>query len=688
MYNSIWNKVPFVRFLAAFAGGITISLFFHCEFFIAFSFFILFSFCFLTAFFFLKKFRFAFLNGIFLSLTLFFGGISLNLFQNELFHADHFSKITHPQYLIVVVNEPSVEKIKSIKLLTKALSYADSLSKMHPCSGNLALYLAKDSVSKQIRYGDIIIIKSSLIKDIPPPQNPDEFDYKRYLRFNNIHFQAYAKKGDYEITHCSKKNILFSTVYDIQTYFKQTLSKYIPSASEAGVAEALLYGYDDEIDPDIVQAYANTGTLHVLAVSGMHVGLIYMILGMMLKFMDRSTKSKNLKCAIIITGLWIYSLLCGLSPSILRATVMFSFIIAGQMFKRPTNVYNTLAVSAFMLLCSDTNMIANVGFQLSYMAVLGIVFIQPYIYEWYDAKSYLGDEVWKIISVSIAAQLGTFPLGLLYFHQFPNYFLFSNLIIIPLTTIIIYIGIILLLFSKISFIAVWLGKLVYWSIALTNGIVKFVEQLPFSYVNGIHISIIQSVFIFGLLAFFISYFLLRRSIYFKWGLAMCICFFGLSAAHQFENHLQKKIVVYNISNQTSVNFIHENNSTLIIDSALWNDRSKVRFHMQQHFWHSGSKYQKIIYTDTLWRLLTGAEKKIIITGNGLPFLQPTDTAISVLIIKNKIRLKEVIEKICPRQVIITSAIKPHIARTIKLYLKEKNIPCTVVGESGAFDLSL
>ena len=632
--------------------------------------------------------RYAALNGILLSATLYFFGISLNLFQNELFQNDHFSKQTSSNYLLVNVDEVVLEKVKSFKLHTKVLGYIDSSFQQKKCSGNLLLYVAKDSLSKLLKYGDILIIKNNLVVEVPPPQNPDEFDYKRYLRFNNIHFQAYLRQNDYQKTAITKTTFLYSWIYDVQKYFKETLAKYIVAQTEIAVAQALLYGYDDDIDADVVQAYANTGTLHVLAVSGMHVGLIFMILTLMLKFMDKTKRTKLVKNSIIILCLWIYSLLCGFSPSILRATVMFTFIILGQMLSRPTNVYNTLAISAFTLMCMDTNMLANVGFQLSYMAVIGIVFLQPYVSEWYEPKSWLGIQIWEITAISIAAQIITFPLGLLYFHQFPNYFLFSNLIIIPLTTIVIYIGIILVIFSKIPIIALWLGKLMYWGIALTNAIVKFVEQMPFSYISGIHISIIQTVFIFIGLAFFISYFILRRSIFFKLGLVMSCLFFGLNAIQQYQNYTQQNVVTYHINNQTAINFIQGNHSTLLIDSGLWVDKSKVHFHMQQHFWHCGMQQQQLIFTDTIWKQILVNDKKIILSGKGLPIFSSNDSANCILIIKNKIQLSKILKSVHPSQVIITTAVKSYQAKVMKEFLQEKNIPVVCIGESGSFELSI
>ncbi|MEI6507469.1 MAG: ComEC/Rec2 family competence protein [Bacteroidota bacterium] len=688
MKQSFWNNVPFVRILLPFIAGITISIYFHCNFLYSLAALAISFVAFLVAFFFFKKFRYAVFNGILLSSTLFCFGLSLNQFQNELNSSIHFSKQYEAKYLTVYIDEVPVEKVKSLKFHTHVIGYFDSLSEQHLCNGNLLLYAAKDTLSKSLKYGDVLLVKNNLVRKIPPPQNPDEFNYKRYLHFNNVHYQAYVKHNDFVKTQATKANKLFLFVYGAQTYFSNVLTEFIINPTEIAVAQALLYGYDDAIDPEVVQAYANTGTLHVLAVSGMHVGLIFMILGLLLKFMDRTNRMKFWKHVIIIICLWIYSMLCGLSPSILRATVMFSFIILAKMVNRPSNIFNTLAISAFSLLCYDTNIIANVGFQLSYMAVIGIVFLQPYVYDWYDATTKLGNEIWKITSVSIAAQLTTFPLGLLYFHQFPNYFLFSNLIIIPLTTIIIYIGIVLIVFSKITFIAIWLGKLMYLGIALTNAIVKFVEKMPFSYVNGIHISIVQAVIIFISISFFITYFLKQQSFYFKTALAFACVFFVLNDIKSVEDKSRIEIVVYHVGGFTAVNFINGKSCLLLADTAFVRDESKFHFHLQQHLWHCGIKQPEIKLLNNDWQKIIFGEKNIYVSGKDLPQFAIHEKQIDVLVIRDKMNLKNLLEMAKINQVVFSASLKPHVSEAMKKLLDEKNIPYTDVGVSGAFELSL
>ncbi len=385
----------------------------------------------------------------------------------------------------------------------------------------------------------------------------------------------------------SYKNALLDFSYKAQDYFKEVLNKYVSSKTEVAVSQALLYGYDDDIDADVVKAYSNTGTLHVLAVSGMHVGIIFWIISKLLLFLDKKRWGQLIKAIISITLLWAYSLLCGFSPSILRATVMFSFMIIGKLSKRDVNIYNTLATSAFVILIFDTNIIANVGFQLSYLAVLGIVTFQKRIYDWYTPTYWITDQIWTITAVSIAAQIATFPVGLLYFHQFPFCFLFSNLIIIPLTTLILFLDIGLIVLSFWDWAASVLGFVTKWLIMVTNKIVMLVEDIPYSYTNGIHISITETILIYILILYVFFWLIHIKHRYLTYALLLCFTISVYNGYESFANHSQKSITFYNIPKATAFNIIQNGNANFYADSVLINDEERFRFHVQQHIWSQG-----------------------------------------------------------------------------------------------------
>jgi competence protein ComEC len=686
MNHSFWHRVPLVRLLLPFVSGAGISMFYPPGVWLPFTLFLLTFSLAIVLYFRIRQFAHRWFFGAIVTLCMFNAGMALHQYQDELRADVHFSNVSYVSQLIIEINEQPIPKATSWKMKCRVLGVIDSNSVQHIATGSLILYLKRSGDTLALRYGDLLVLPFSKVKPVTPPQNPDEFNYKRYLAFNNIYFQAYAEQEQLINLQRNKANPVRKWVFAVQHYFKKVLAQNIGSHNETGVAQALLYGYDDDIDTETVQAYSNTGTLHVLAVSGMHVGIIFMILGLFLKFMDKNKKLRIAKGLIILAILWLYSLLCGLSPSILRATVMFSFIIAADLLGARSSIYNTLAASAFVLLCYDTNMLANVGFQLSYLAVLGIVFFQPLISNWYTAPNWLMNEIWKITAVSLAAQLVTFPIGLLYFHQFPNCFLFSNLIIIPLTTLILYMGMVLLVISKFVWPAALLGKAIYYTILFTNGIVKAVEQIPYSYVNGIHISIFQSILLYLVIGSFTAFFLLKRTRYFKTALVTVSLFCIIQLIHEINNASQNRLLIYNINKHTAVHFIKGNKALLLADHSLLANKDKMKFHLQQHAWKSGINNQREEVTDSSWKEIRLSNYTCVVSGYDVP--QKTNAQTDLLLIKNKVDAEELIELLHPKRVIITSAVKSYQAKKIKDIMISNNIPVDYISETGAIEIQL
>ena len=219
------------------------------------------------------------------------------------------------------------------------------------------------------------------------------------------------------------------------------LNEALPNKEERSVVSALTLGYRTELAQDTLDYFASTGAMHVLSVSGLHVALIYMILGFLLAFLKRGKIGPIIFSVVMILFLWIYAFISGFSPPVQRATVMFTFVIIGNGIRRPVNIYNSLTASALFLILLNPNVLFDVGFQLSYLAILGIVLIQPVLYNILELTNPILKWTWSLFTVSVAAQLMTFPLGLFYFNQFPNLFWLSNFIVVPVTTFIMWFGI-------------------------------------------------------------------------------------------------------------------------------------------------------------------------------------------------------------------------------------------------------
>jgi competence protein ComEC len=572
-----------------------------------------------------KIFQFIFQNtifGIYFNLTFCLAGIVLHNSHNHLNYQQHFTNY-QCNYLVVTLKEPPLLRKNSIKCKAEVLQ-AISPNTSTQVDGYVMLYFEKDSnLLTKLGYGSRLLIKNNC-QEIKGSQNPYEFNYKRYLAFNQIYRQAYLTTKNFVVIDQNGGNFLWKIAYQAQAFFNQTLLTYVKSSSEIAITKALLYGYDDDIDPELVRAYSNTGTLHVLAVSGMHVGLIFWLINLVLKYFDKKKYQRVIIAIISLLIIWAYSLFCGLSPSILRASVMFSFVALGNMVQNKPNIYNTLAASAFTLLLFDSNMLASVGFQLSFLAVFGIVSIQKYFKQWFTFKYKISNEIWNIISVSIAAQLATFPLGLLYFHQFPIYFIASNLLIIPITTLIIFVAIALIfvaglaqLLPILSYLALCLGFAVKWLIYITNIIVLWLEKLPFSYITGIQITETETILIFIAVAYTCNYFITRKQYLAKSALFFFILVFLVNAYEDFKIENQKFITIYNINKTFAMQIVDGPKSILIADTSLINDGDKFHFHIQQHIWACGiNKIDTVPFNgDTQLKL---GNLKINIGGSILP----------------------------------------------------------------------
>jgi competence protein ComEC len=683
--QTFWHKVPMVRILLAFASGIGVSMFYTFNFTLVVVYFLIS----LTLFIALPKvfqaYQQRWFSGIAVLLTFFFAGILVHLIQNPIFYPSHFSHAIGTQKYVVMVDEEPVQKSHSYKMRTKVMQFINTSAKQVPATGNILVYINKNNLTKLPSYGDVLVLDATDVREVPPPKNPFEFDYKRYLAFNHIYHQTYLKQEQLVFADVNNGSIIYKQIYSIQHYFKAVLNMYIQTPTEIGVAQALLYGFDDDIDEQTMSAYANTGTLHVLAVSGMHVGIIFFILSKVLFFMNKNKKLLLSKRLIIIACLWIYSALCGLSPSILRATVMFTFIISADILDRRSNIYNTLAASCFTLLCVDANMLANVGFQLSYMAVIGIVFIQPLIYKWYVPPNWLIDQIWKITSVSIAAQLATSPIGILYFHQFPNCFLFSNLLIIPLTTVILYACIGLLLVSKITAIAQVVGTATKYVIMFTNWLVMQVEDVPYAYVNGLQISIFQSILMYLLFLCLIFYFMYQYSWLFKASLMALLYFICINAYQNITQHQQKAAWVYSINNSNAIQLVNGTHAVLLLDSNVRYDKQKFKFHLQQHVWQIGVETIDTLTPTANWQQIKMANTTILLAGKQK--YAPHYTNPDYLIIRHPLPVTLLVQ-VNPKQVIISGSLKPFYSKEIETFCQQKNIPVHHVTNSGAFNLSL
>lgn len=448
-----------------------------------------------------------------------------------------------------------------------------------PATGKVVVYVSKKTIDRiPWLYGDHLIIQGSPQK-LKPPANPNEFDYKRFLSFKNVYHQQFVKANQVQFIASPARRGFIYYSHRVRDWASTVIESTLKGEQNQAVAMALILGVTEGIDNELLSAYAASGAMHVLAVSGMHVGIIYVIILFLFKPIKKYRWSPWLVAGLSIFLLWAFAFVTGLSPSVLRAVTMFSFVALAKPLGWRTNIYNTLATSAFILLLYDPYLIMSVGFQLSYLAVLGIVYLQKPLYNLWVIDSAVGNWVWEITCISIAAQIATFALGMLYFHQFPVYFLVSNLFVIPLSTAVLVGGILLLAVSWISPVADLLGWLLQWLIELLNWTVITTEKLPFSIISGIHLTTFQCWLIMATLLSLIFMLEYRYKNIVWLTTILCIALIVTQVQHFHRKLNVQQFVVYSISNHTAMEWIMNGKSYYYADSALLNDYEQTRFHI-------------------------------------------------------------------------------------------------------------
>ncbi len=578
--SNFWKKTPFLKLLLSMMVGIVVQWHFQLQIKLLTILFSI-SIISLLSFFiipFFNRFRLAVVNGVFTSLLFFSFGALLAWQKDIRNNKEWLGNFYQPNSgLVVTIDEPPIEKTKSVKA-NATVQYLLQNDSTIPVKGKIIIYFKKDSVLN-LQYGTQLVFKKPL-QEIKNSGNPGGFDYKRFCLFKEITHQVYLKPEEFEILRGEKVSQFRSFIYNIREKVLNILRTNILSKKELGLAEALLIGYKDDLEQSLVQSYTNTGVVHIIAISGLHLGLIYWLLSMLFKPLQKRKKTRWLRPVLIISGLWLFSLMAGAQPSILRSALMFTCIVVGDSLARKPSIFNTMAVSAFILLCINPYFLWDVGFQLSYAAVLSIIIFMRPVYNWFYIKNKLLDFIWKLNAVTIAAQVLTVPLGIYHFHQFPNLFLLTNFLAVPLSSAILLGEIFLCVISFIPAAALLFGKLLTWLIWIMNTYIEKIETIKFSLWDGLQITILQTVLLLAF-AIAITYWLLERSgKSLKLGLVALFGFVTLRSIAFINSNNQQKIIVYNVPQKTAIDFIDGRNYHFVGDSDLLADDFARNFHLK------------------------------------------------------------------------------------------------------------
>ncbi|AWG21215.1 competence protein ComEC [Flavobacterium faecale] len=368
-------------------------------------------------------------------------------------HTDTYQQTHYTHNKAVFEKETNIAAtiLERIKSSTKNDRYTISVQGINgtKTSGRLLLNIPKNATQKSFIVGAHLFIKGKIIPN-KKPYNPSLFDYASYLENKQIYGQIYSKEESITVRTQVNKDILYYCS-SLTTTIENNLKKTSFDPKSLAVAMALIVGQKQDLAPEILHDYQFAGAIHILSVSGLHIGFILLFLNFILSPIPNTKKGNLIKLGLSLSLLILFAILAGLSPSVIRSVVMYGFIATGYYLKRTTYIYHTILLSILVIVLFQPYFLFDAGFQLSYLAVFFIIWLQPLLSEVWTPKYKIVQFSWNILTVSCAAQIGTLPLSLYYFHQFPGLFFITNLLILPFLSVVMFLGIVVMLLAAYNF---------------------------------------------------------------------------------------------------------------------------------------------------------------------------------------------------------------------------------------------
>lgn len=495
----------------------------------------------------------------------------------SLYDKTDFSKVTAYE---VAVTSPPETRAKTYKVEVIVLK-AQQQNQWYTLSGKILLYIDKGAAKPH--YGDVLLIRGAP-RLVEPPQNPAQFDYQRFLSYKQIFYQHYLRSTDFVLTGERETNWLKDRAYTVSEWSDAALRRLVPLEREYAVAKAMILGLRDEMDNELVQAYSAAGAVHVLSVSGFHVGIFVLLLAWLLRFIKKRRHGQFLYLGITLGIMWFYAVLTGLSAPVVRSALMVTILLLAEPLGKTKNTKNALFGSALILLVLDPLLIYSVSFQLSYAALGGILFWQPVLYQSLTFKDWFLDKIWEVSAAALTAQLATFPLAVYYFHQFPTYFLLVNPLVVALSVAMLYVAFITITLSWIPFFAVGLGWLLTIITWLLNQVVIWTEKLPHSVLGNLSFSKTELLLVYGI-GGFIAALLYYRNVRWLWGVGIASVVLLIIQLVEIEGfNKQKWFAVHAVPKQTAISLIDGREATLVADSAFFQpDHKSFNFYIKNFY---------------------------------------------------------------------------------------------------------
>jgi competence protein ComEC len=650
----------------------------------------------------IRNYRLRWISGLVLNVFLLVAGYRIARDHRPANDPDYLGK--HPDGLFVAtIAEPPGISNSSVKAVIALRFYRKNGCWVRIC-GSAIGYLKFRQDSIPLHFGDQILLHAGF-SEISDNSNPHTFSYARYLKNKGISHRAFAEAHCWKLISLKPSGSIRKVAFQVRDRLLNILRDNHVEGKEFAVAAALLLGYVDDLDADLRRDYAATGAMHILSVSGMHVGIIYIFLEFLLGFLNKSKAGRVSKAILLLVFIWFYAMITGLSPCVLRSAAMLSLPILGKSLNRSPNMYNIIAASMVFILAMDPFLIVDVGFQLSYLAVAGIVILYKPIYDLYVTSAWLADKIWSILAVSIAAQIATLPITLYTFHQFPNYFMLTNVFVVPLSSLIIYIGILVLVVGNIPIVCALCAKLLIVLVWSLNSVIHFIEQLPCSTIRGIFISVPEMMLLYLAIAALFLFLTIRRIsflyIFFVAIIALNLLFLDFKV-HRLRT---SRLIIFNANREALYMFGTQDKAILLYNGMTrsggisqkpdhemaFAEMNACGIHYHRDFWlqavgrlpEIGKSFVPVI---TFGNFIQFAGCRIALLSSSIPKGSSRSLDVDLLILTGnpKINIAEAIKVFHPTQVVIDASNSRF--KTIQ-WIKDAarlGIKCHAVTEHGAF----
>ena len=597
-------------------------------------------------------------------------------------HSPNNSSINYSKILLSKTSNCKIklqftEQLKSSKKRQRfyaSISSVDSLN----VSGRILVQIKDSTLIKTINLGQTYVVTGNYSPN-KILENPFQFDYGNYLQHKYIFGQLYADYDSISLEKSDSKSILFYANY-VRNKIIKNLSNTVLTKPEIAIFSALLLGQKQDVANEVIQDYQFAGAIHILSVSGLHVGIILMLLTFLLKPFPNTPNFRLFKLVVTLLILWLFGIIAGLSPSILRSVTMFSFIAFANYLNRENSIYNTLALSVFCILLVKPNFIFDVGFQLSYSAVFGIVYLTPIFNNWFRPKIFVLDKLYQIVVVSFAAQLATLPICLYYFHQTTGLFFITNLLILPFLGILLGFGLLVGILAFFNIKIQLLLNILHFLLENLNALVHYIasyKQLVFTNISFSLLLVFSSYFF--VLAWF-SYFKKPRFVNLVFGFVSILILQSVHFLSETETNKTNQFIVF--SKYRDSEFLIRKGRNLHCYISLKDSANKEIHKLTTNY--KTANNCELTDVDIINNLYYFNNKKILVIDENAVYDNSLSADIIIIRNSSKINLDRLLD-ICKPEIIVVDG--SNYRSYVELYKKtcnKKNIPFHSTWEKGYF----